>query len=284
MEALGIGAVRRLASRWRADLRLLVVAHRDVVGMRPPRPPVATPSARPTTTRRSCRCRSRPRPSGRGSRWRVNSLWPAQTRIAAPATSRIARRSFGHRHGSSNQRGRSPRRAGTVARAWRRCSPGWRRRQHEVRRRRRSRATRNRAASSSGVSPPTLNFSRRGPSRGSRAISSAISRATVVVAADGDHRHAVAVAAPEPPQRLAERLADRVPDRGVDARHGDEAEPAVAQDVERRRPAELPAALDGEGVLADQPRRDLARGRSRRSRAAPRPRRPRTPRRRCPPP
>ncbi len=78
-----------------------------------------------------------------------------------------------------------------------------------------------------------------------------------VVAADRDHRQAVAVAAPEPVQRLTERLADGVPDGGVDAGGRDEAEPAVAQDVERRRPRELPAALDPERVLADQPRRDL---------------------------
>ena len=78
-----------------------------------------------------------------------------------------------------------------------------------------------------------------------------------VVAADRDHRQGVAVAAPEPVERLAERLADRVPDRGVHTGRRDEAEPAVAQDVERRRPGELPAALDAEGVLADQARRDL---------------------------
>ena len=78
-----------------------------------------------------------------------------------------------------------------------------------------------------------------------------------VVAADRDHRQAVAVPAPEPVERLAERLADRVPDGGVHTGRRDEAESAVAQDVERRRPGELPAALDAEGVLADQARRDL---------------------------
>ena len=78
-----------------------------------------------------------------------------------------------------------------------------------------------------------------------------------VVAADRDHGQAVAISTPESVERLAERLADRVPDRGVDAGRGDEAEPAVAQDVERGRACELPAALDAERVLADQPRRDL---------------------------
>ena len=78
-----------------------------------------------------------------------------------------------------------------------------------------------------------------------------------VVAADRDHRQALAVAAPQPVEWLPERLADRVPDRRVDARGRDQSEPAVAQDVERRGPRELPAPLDAEGVLADQARSDL---------------------------
>jgi hypothetical protein len=79
----------------------------------------------------------------------------------------------------------------------------------------------------------------------------------VVVAADRDHRERVAVAAPQPPQRLAERLADRVPDRRVDAGGGDQPEPPVAQDVERHRSGEIPAALGGERVLAHERGRDL---------------------------
>jgi hypothetical protein len=65
------------------------------------------------------------------------------------------------------------------------------------------------------------------------------------------------IAAPESPERLSERLADRVPDRGVDAGARDEPPAAVAEDVEGRRPGELPAALDRKGVLADQTRSDL---------------------------
>ena len=101
-----------------------------------------------------------------------------------------------------------------------------------------------------------------------------------VVAADRDHRQAVPVAAPQPMQRLPERLADRVPDCGVDAGGGDEPEPPVAKDVEGGRAGELPAALDPES----RPHRSAAGrsryGRSRRSRAARRPRLRSTPRRR----
>src|SRR6185437_763958 len=82
-------------------------------------------------------------------------------------------------------------------------------------------------------------------------------RVLAVVAADRDHRNRVAVAAPEPPERLAERLAGRVPGSRVDAGAGDEAEAAVAQDVEGRGAGELPDALDREQVLAEDARRDL---------------------------
>ena len=78
-----------------------------------------------------------------------------------------------------------------------------------------------------------------------------------VVAADDVDREPVAVAAPELGERPSERAADRVPDRRVDARERDEADPPIAQLIERDRVAELPAALDGEGVLADQARLDL---------------------------
>ena len=78
-----------------------------------------------------------------------------------------------------------------------------------------------------------------------------------VVAADDVDRDAVAVPAPEPPERLPERLADGVPDREIDARERDQADAAVAQLVEGDGIAELPAALVGERVLADEPRRDL---------------------------
>src|SRR6185437_3395756 len=78
-----------------------------------------------------------------------------------------------------------------------------------------------------------------------------------VVAADDVDGDPVGVAAPEPPQRLPEGLADRVPDREVDRSERDEADPAVAQLVEGHRMAELPAALHRERVLTDQARRDL---------------------------
>ncbi len=78
-----------------------------------------------------------------------------------------------------------------------------------------------------------------------------------VVATDRDHRQAVAVAAPQPMQWLAERLPDRVPDRRVDACGRDEPETPVTEDVERGRTGELPAPLDAEGILADQRRGDL---------------------------
>src|SRR5581483_6074814 len=78
-----------------------------------------------------------------------------------------------------------------------------------------------------------------------------------VVAADDVDADRVPVPAPELPERTVEDLADRVPERQVDAREGDEADPAVAELVERDRKPELPAALDREAVLADQPRRQL---------------------------
>ena len=78
-----------------------------------------------------------------------------------------------------------------------------------------------------------------------------------VVATDRDHRQLRPEAAPEAPERLAEGLPDRVPQGRVDAGAGDEAEPAVAEDVERRGSRELPVALDGVRVLADQRGRDL---------------------------
>ena len=56
---------------------------------------------------------------------------------------------------------------------------------------------------------------------------------------------------------MPECLADRIPDREVDAGQRDQTDPAVAELVVRDRVAELPAALVREGVLADQLRRDL---------------------------
>jgi hypothetical protein len=82
-------------------------------------------------------------------------------------------------------------------------------------------------------------------------------RVVPVVATDRDHRELRAVTSPETPERLPERSADRIPDGGVDAGAGDEPAAPVTQDVERHRPRELPAALDGQGILADQARRDL---------------------------
>jgi hypothetical protein len=81
--------------------------------------------------------------------------------------------------------------------------------------------------------------------------------ARVVVAADRDHRQARAVAAPETPQGLAECLADGVPQCSVDARARDEPDAPVAEDVEGRRPHQLPAAFDRVRVFAEQLRREL---------------------------
>ena len=55
----------------------------DVEGVAPSRRPAATPSGRPTRRRRSCRRRSRPRPSGRGSRRPRTRSGPAQTGMPA---------------------------------------------------------------------------------------------------------------------------------------------------------------------------------------------------------
>src|SRR5207249_9499987 len=52
----------------------------------------------------------------------------------------------------------------------------------------------------------------------------------VVVAGDGDHRQARAVSAPEPPERGGERLADGVPQGGIDTGRCNQTEPAVAED------------------------------------------------------
>ena len=81
--------------------------------------------------------------------------------------------------------------------------------------------------------------------------------ARVVIAADRDHRQARAVAAPETPQGLAECLADGVPQRSVHARARDEPDAPVAEDVEGRRPHQLPAAFDRVRVFAEQLRRKL---------------------------
>ncbi len=130
--------------------------------------------------------------------------------------------------------------------------------QHEARLPPPSRAARTRSASSTGPAPPTLNLQPASPGVAiALHLAGDLGERLPVVAADRDHLDAPPEPAPEPPQRLAERLADGVPDRRVDAGTGDEAEPPVAQDVERRGPGELPAALDLERVLADQPRLDL---------------------------
>src|SRR4029077_5379016 len=50
-----------------------------------------------------------------------------------------------------------------------------------------------------------------------------------VVPADDVDRDRVAVAAPELPERPAERLPDRVPEREVDGRERDEPDPLVAE-------------------------------------------------------
>src|ERR1019366_10185177 len=78
-----------------------------------------------------------------------------------------------------------------------------------------------------------------------------------VIAADYVDGHTVAIPSPQAPEGLFERLADGVPDREVDAGKGNEADAPVPELIEGGRVAELPAALVGKGVLADQPRRDF---------------------------
>ena len=56
---------------------------------------------------------------------------------------------------------------------------------------------------------------------------------------------------------MAESLADRVPDGAIDRGAGHEANTAVAENVKRGGPRQFPAALGGEGVLAEQPRSDF---------------------------
>src|SRR5206468_3180290 len=79
----------------------------------------------------------------------------------------------------------------------------------------------------------------------------------VVVTTDGNHRDRVAVPAPQAPQRLLKRLSHRVPDGAVRARAGHEAEPPISEDVERRRPGQLPAPLLCKRDLTDQGRSDV---------------------------
>ena len=239
----------------------------------PSRRPAATRSGRRPRTRRSCRRRSRPSTIRSRQPPAENSLWPgAHGEPAIERTSRIARRSLCQRHGSSNQRRSQVRDEAREASRPARAVQPWLAStvRHEVRRPppRAPRANARRVLLGRRAADLEL-AARRARAPAGRSTSSAIAPAAVVVAADGDHRQRLAVAAPQAPQRLAERLADRVPDRGVDAGAGHEPEAAVAQDVERRRPRELPAALDREGVLAGQPRRDLVVRRSPRSRAAP---------------
>lgn len=78
-----------------------------------------------------------------------------------------------------------------------------------------------------------------------------------VVPADRDHGHLVGEAAPEPPQRLLERLADGVPDRGIRRGESDEAQPPVAEDVICSGVRRLPALCCAEGVHPDEARTDL---------------------------
>ena len=103
-----------------------------------------------------------------------------------------------------------------------------------------------------------------------------------VVAADDVDRDRVAVAAPELPQRPAERFPDRVPERDVDRGERDQPDPLVAELVVGGGEPELPAALDREGVLADQPAARSPRRSPPRSAAASSPRPRRRPPRRSP--
>ena len=103
-------------------------------------------------------------------------------------------------------------------------------------------------------SPPTLNFMPAKPAAGDRPRPPPRTpTGPVVVAADGDDGDAAAIAAPEPPQGLAGGLAHGIPERGVDAGAGHETHAPVAEDVEGGGPGQLPAALDRQRVLADQP-------------------------------
>ena len=186
------------------------------------------------------------------------SLCPAQ--IFAPLAkraSRIARRSFPHRHGSSSHTrsqsstSRANRIACSSVHPWFASAASMNPSPPACR------ARRARAASCSGSSPPTLSLK---PGQSELLQFSDLRRkirVVRVVATDRDHRELRAITSPETPERLPERSADRIPDCRVDAGAGDEAPAPVPQDVERHRSGELPAALDGQGILADQARRDL---------------------------
>ena len=78
-----------------------------------------------------------------------------------------------------------------------------------------------------------------------------------VVAADADHRDAIAIPAPQPPQGLAEGLPDGVPDRRIDAGHRLHRVPARPKLVEGRREHRLPDAFRGKGIEADDARHQL---------------------------
>ena len=190
------------------------------------------------------------------------SLWPAQTGMPPRArTSRMSRASLAQRHGSSNQRMSSVAHplAQVEAHAASDVALVGVDRDHEVVTGRVAARLDARSASTAGGLRAELELAAAEAhleplgdlARGSR------SATVAVVAADDVDREAVAVAAPELGERASERLADRVPDGGVDAGERDQPDAAIAQLVERHRVAELPAALDCERVLADQARLDL---------------------------
>ena len=150
--------VRDRGEQVRGDLRLLVVGHRDVERDAPPPRRGATRSGRPTTTSRSCRSRSPPRPSGRGSRrprTRSARRRRARRRRSGRRASRGGRstRCTAPRTSSRSRSSTEPRERGSPRPA---SSPGWRRRRARSRARRPSRAARNRSASSSGREPADL--------------------------------------------------------------------------------------------------------------------------------
>ena len=163
------------------------------------RRPAATRSARPTRTRRSCRRRSPPstirsrQPGGR----ELASGRRTRARRPPKRTSRIARRSFAHRHGSSNQaRSQSAHEPGEPNRLLGRPAPGSRPRRARSRRRAACRACRKRAASSSGARPPTLNLQPR-EAHAAQGLDLLLDRdPRVVVAADRDHRQRLAGSRP----------------------------------------------------------------------------------------
>ena len=81
-------------------------------------------------------------------------------------------------------------------------------------------------------------------------------RAVDILTADGDDRQFVRVAAPQAMQALAGALAERIPQRAVDAGDGADECAAVEPDAMGGREHRFPAGFDIAGVAADHQRRE----------------------------